>query len=655
MPFPYVFPFAFDWELPSYQIMLNSNLPAIDMGSAATNRYNGLILGYTYLSLDNPANLSGTITSIEIWAHAAMSGVKVGTFYLSDPINLFYKCRDAVTIGNVTAGSKQTFVVSLAVGAGDLIGIYYSGGGISHQVMGGAGLRLRLGDLVTPGSEAPYPLFSGLAMSLYAAFVPPVHDITAYVRSLNIEYGKDAKLPFDLTKANAGTCQLVVNNDDDAFNPENTLSPLYPEVAPRSIIIVEATHLAVVYRLWTGYLESVRPHPKISEQYASLFGVDGLDQLARVPVSVELKESVLSGVAIGKILDAALWDAAKRLLDTGIDTLDLYFTKGDPMALSEIRKLEDAEISFAYVGRDGYFQWEDRHHRLISPHTVSQGTFDNDMVDLPYDYRAQSVFNYIACPVTPHVLSASVKLWEYVDVDSSYSPAGVPSILPGQAKTFVGSFGNFAKDVSNPLVNYPGGAQLPTHEFRANAAADNSGADLTASMTIVLTITSNMIKIEITNPTAGTAYITLLRVWGKLYSDEDMTTMKAEDTASQLAYGKRTLEIAGGDLRSNADVAQAICDFALAKSKSPQPELELEVIGGDDAKIIQILGRTISDRITVIHTRLNVSADYYINKVQLQIGPDLVPRAKWTIVRAANEMFWALGYSTLGETTRLCY
>jgi len=93
----------------------------IDVGAGYTgSSETSLWAGYTIIDLTNPANASGTITSIQIRAQTALTGMRVGTFYLVSGAT--YKCRDSATIGSVTAGSVQTFPVQLTIVTGDFIG-----------------------------------------------------------------------------------------------------------------------------------------------------------------------------------------------------------------------------------------------------------------------------------------------------------------------------------------------------------------------------------------------------------------------------------------------------------------------------------------------------------------------------------------------------
>jgi hypothetical protein len=138
----------------------------IDVGPGATDRasdsYTG---GYTNLCKDNPLNASGTINSLEIWAFAEMGGVKVGTFYeVSAGV---YRCRSAVTIGTVTAGSKQTFVVDLTGVTGDILGFYAATGAIERDATGG-GAWYYHADTCVAEDEHTYTTSATATYSIYA-------------------------------------------------------------------------------------------------------------------------------------------------------------------------------------------------------------------------------------------------------------------------------------------------------------------------------------------------------------------------------------------------------------------------------------------------------------------------------------------------------
>jgi len=149
-------------------LILSINVLAvdIDIGSAAENRATNSDPG-TYVGKDNPANLSGKITSIEIWFDSASgnaTGVEVATFFIVSGDNL--STRDTQTIGSVTAGSKQTFTVDLNVVAGDYIGIHYVGGEIERTNLGVGYWYVLTTDLI-PCTNQAFTFLAARTISLY--------------------------------------------------------------------------------------------------------------------------------------------------------------------------------------------------------------------------------------------------------------------------------------------------------------------------------------------------------------------------------------------------------------------------------------------------------------------------------------------------------
>ena len=139
---------------------------AIDIGADAIDRTSQSWFGFTLIAKDNPANASGTITSIEIWANTDITGLIVGTFYKTNGDTL--KCRDSEAIaGTITAGSKVTKAVSIAVVEGDYIGCYFTGGSIDRSTVGFGGIWLVSGEYIDPDDEIEYTFYDDDTISLH--------------------------------------------------------------------------------------------------------------------------------------------------------------------------------------------------------------------------------------------------------------------------------------------------------------------------------------------------------------------------------------------------------------------------------------------------------------------------------------------------------
>ncbi|PKP62238.1 hypothetical protein CVT91_00170 [Candidatus Atribacteria bacterium HGW-Atribacteria-1] len=141
----------------------------IDIGNVAENRTGSWgTTNITMVERDNPANLSGKITSVEIWAYSDMTNVEVAIFYVVSGNNL--STRSNAYIGNVTSGAKRTFTVSLDVEAGDYIGIYWYNGDM-EETSSGVQTWYLAGDSI-PCTNLTFTLTSGsFTHSLYGTGV----------------------------------------------------------------------------------------------------------------------------------------------------------------------------------------------------------------------------------------------------------------------------------------------------------------------------------------------------------------------------------------------------------------------------------------------------------------------------------------------------
>jgi hypothetical protein len=121
----------------------------------------------TIVEKSNPANATGTITSVQIWAVLTMTNTEAATFYVVSGNNL--STRDTVAIGSVTSGSLQTFDISgtpLDVVTGDYIGTYFSDGQIESTWSGGTGIWYILGDYI-PCTNQAFTYGNTYIVSLY--------------------------------------------------------------------------------------------------------------------------------------------------------------------------------------------------------------------------------------------------------------------------------------------------------------------------------------------------------------------------------------------------------------------------------------------------------------------------------------------------------
>jgi hypothetical protein len=71
-----------------------------------------------------------------------------------------YKCRSAVSIGNVTSGGLRTYAVNMAIQAGDFLGIYFAAGHVDGYYDYYDGVMYRAGNHCVADDSNTYAAYS---------------------------------------------------------------------------------------------------------------------------------------------------------------------------------------------------------------------------------------------------------------------------------------------------------------------------------------------------------------------------------------------------------------------------------------------------------------------------------------------------------------
>ena len=142
---------------------------SIDIGSDPIDREAVIPNGSTQLSTtvdkNNPANANGTIDTWQIYAETALTGAEVATAYVVSGNNL--STRDYETIGNVSAGSVQTFSgLSTNVITGDYAALKSTTGRTEKTNLSGEGIWWLEADQI-PCTNVAFGFYTPRAASFY--------------------------------------------------------------------------------------------------------------------------------------------------------------------------------------------------------------------------------------------------------------------------------------------------------------------------------------------------------------------------------------------------------------------------------------------------------------------------------------------------------
>lgn len=443
-------------------------------------------------------------------------------------------------------------------------------------------------------------------------------DITADVANVEVDgqFGISGNGPKDRL-AEVGTLTFTLNNGPDAVTgrPRGYYSPLHAnrrtDFTDGTLCRVRFTYDGTIWPRFYGKIADIDPAPGVRRsQHTKVTVHDLMDDLVETDlrnVTVQLNQTEAQLITT---IITALPAGAQPVsldLDTGLDTSPFAFDnlgEGEK-AVTPIADLLMSSLGFGYMLPTGIFYYENRQARQTK---VSTFTLDNTMVELTVRTTRDEVYDRIRATYHPKTVDAAATtvLWSMRGT--------APAIAPGQTITIWGDYYKAA----DPDVKIGGTAQVTpvaTTDYMANSAANGSGTNKTANITVVATPFSSTVKFDITNGDAATVYLVdgsgnpKLQIRGKGLYDEAPQTVES-------GTGHRALNV---DLpyQTNFNITQDLVDYLLAQYQDlgTQPESVTFIGNRSDAHMRAALGASIGDRITVIEEQTGVVGDSFIQSI----------------------------------------
>lgn len=455
-------------------------------------------------------------------------------------------------------------------------------------------------------------------------------------------------------RAVAGKLTASLRNDSGRYSPSNAASPLTGLLKPRRKVRLRAADEDQHYARWSGFLTAApRPRTLSGGYHEALLEAHGpLQEIQDKKVRLAGATSVETGTRVGAVLDDAAWPAADRDVDDGQETMAVHWAE-DVRALTAGRELEETEGPSAWLheSNDGDLVFADRHRRLTAARsTTSQATFeddpaaDNPVTELEEVDPLGEVFNEIIVPVRPvQAAGSEATLW-------TLSTTEDPTIAPGESRTFFAKF---------PGTERPEGAYVSAWTTPDATDVGVSGVTF-GDLTIAVTKLARTMIIKVTNDHAtDTATITSLRARGTPVDFADPVEVPAEDTTSQDTYGERSWPVTAPWL-SNVLTAKDQADALLSRYKDPVPLFRMTLSPQrSEAHLGVCLALELDDLVTI-----DADGDVYgidgedcfVERLREQVGPAGLHMLQVELSASSGDAgFWALGISTLGETTKLAY
>ena len=489
-------------------------------------------------------------------------------------------------------------------------------------------------------------------------------DVTANTMECVWSRGRDYASQLS-GRASAGSLAARLDNSTGIYSSFNTSSSLTGNLLPGRKVRLRSTDPAAK-TLWTGFLDTLEPVTSLSGAHNVVLRASGpLARINRARVRIAMTTATATGAIVTAILNATNWPVGDRTIDTGLTTIERFFSggpfsAGERPALYTLRLVEETE--FGYIGEapDGKIVFEDRHHRLTQATSkTSQATYtDASDGTLVYSQIQQldplrEIYNRIEAEVRHYVTGSVAVLWTLSETGSDS-----PSIEPGDTQVFIARFPNPVSATNAVGVN-AWTTPASTTDYTANAAADGSGTNMTSDIGIAQVKYDESMKITLTNNGAVSAYITKLQSRGTPVTLSDPIRVQAEDATSQTAFDVRTWPNPGQFLPSSSE-AQDYCDFVLSTFKDPTPTVKVLLHANrNDAHLTEVMTRDVSERVTITGTNdadLGINEDFFIESMTHRLDNQLNHTTIYECSSVADfSGGWVLNTSRLNSDAKLMY
>jgi len=483
---------------------------------------------------------------------------------------------------------------------------------------------------------------------------------------LRIERGREGMLELP----SVGKLEFALQNQDRRYDHWWSGSPFYPfgMVGCRIQVILDyeldygRIHEYVTIPLFSGRIAEFN-NTAIRATGASgtfprrcrIVAYDGWYWLQRKLVNLDLHENISTRDAILQILDTVGWasiagaftldasalDSSARLGGLYYDNIDLGDNEGDTIpywwtsrgenAMQSIRDLVQSNFGRVQINTDGKFVFRARHGDNRSP--VDRIITDDVLQEYTVRYPWAEMANRVQIRANPRTLSDITDVWTCSDV---------PEIPPGETRRIFAEFSD-SSDTSVPAKDIL--APVAGIDFTANSEHDGSGKDLTSFITITMYDYGTNAELSISNGAQSTAYITLLKLRGRLIQSLDTQSAEAYDAYSIEKYGEQLLSY---DLRWQQSTlfAQSLADWLLTWLKdAPMPVVELLFENRPDALQLELGAKVIDG--TGRGTGLEFRVGKVVHEANDQGGQQIL--STLYLYRMPPEDYFTLDFSAFDE------
>jgi hypothetical protein len=431
------------------------------------------------------------------------------------------------------------------------------------------------------------------------------------ISDVTISYGRDQNR--QLNPAAVGTAAFSLINVSRKYSPEWTSSVLYGTLEPARPMRAQVSWGGTTFPLFNGRIDDFNVKADMSDRTVDFTFLDALNDLSRITLSTGVYQSMRTGDLIDAILDEVGWTAGRQI-DLGA-TIVKYWWADQTDALSAIQDLVKSEgaPSLAYVASDGTFVFHDRHHRVQnSTSTTVQGTyaqpavFDCNATDLPgldftapfaYAHGWRDIVNSVTFDVTERLADDNLSV--------VWSTEDTITLTSGQTTVVEISTTDPFIDAISPVLN-------------TDYTYTGTGTPL-----IMINRTSGVsLRISIIAQ-GGAVSVNALQIRARLIPVQRNLKIHRDEPGSISKHGERSYPDQAP--WANANDADAIAGAILLRYAERRPTVDMRVVTKDPTHFVQIVTRTVGDRIHIRNDEMGLDDDFFVERITHTIQRANVP------------------------------
>jgi hypothetical protein len=323
---------------------------------------------------------------------------------------------------------------------------------------------------------------------------------------MSIRRGRDFFIRLDSQNAatgfqpvRPGTCYITIDDPDLIYDPNNTDSPLFPNVEPGAemqVFVRVAPDTDIKY-LFTGEVIDIQSYYEGNKHMVRITALDDLQRLSDTNIRNAIETDMTASEIVEAILDKIEWPDDRRNIISS-DFVVPYWWE-ERRAFTAINDLAETEGGYFFADAEGKVTYYSQYH---TPDLTAEFSEDELLKDLMFSRPWESVRNQIRAVANPISLGDEQDIWQLLDT---------PILAIGETRTIWASYSVDGLPVSALDVVEP----VATTDYTANSQADGLGDDLTGDLTITFTAFGQSARIVIFSEATQPAYITLLKVRGK--------------------------------------------------------------------------------------------------------------------------------------------